>query len=321
MNKIIIAGLLFVFKINVVLAHTDTFAYVTNAATPSSISLCAVDSSTGQFETCDALYLEDLSSPLDIAFAAFEGVTYAYMANSNYPAFITRCQVGYKGALHACMPSDVPSYAGITFYETEKLYAYLTHDSSVKKCMISPQGELAHQLCFDSGAGPIFTNGAVYIHFQTFNQVNYAYIANGDYHVGATIIQCAVNDQGDFVNCIDTGMVFNGAADIDFAQIKGHTYAYITQSGGGLVKCKVDLHTGLFNDCAPTGGEFHTPLGMSIKKINDSLFAYIVDGGFRAPYINQVMQCLIDSSGDLDCADSGVGSVFANPFGIALLLM
>lgn len=316
MKKIIIAGLVFFLQINTVFAQT--FAYITNAASPSSISSCALNPTTGQFESCELQYLNDLSTPLDIAITKIQNHTYAYITNSNYPAVVTQCSVAQNGQLLSCAQTDVPSYTGITFYESDALYAYLSMATSVQKCRVDQNGTLHDEHCDDSGAGSIFLNGPIYTTFKQFNHVTYAYIANGDYHRNARVVKCTVTSNGNFSQCVDSGAGdLNGAADIDFVSIDENTYAYITQSGGSVSKCEVDLN-GFLNQCTKTGGDFYTPIGMNIHKIDNTFYAYIVDGGFRAPNINAISQCEILFSGDLECKDAGVGAIFANPFGIAL---
>jgi hypothetical protein len=225
-----------------------------------------------------------------------------------------------QGELNTCTLTDVPSYSGISFHQSDALYAYLSYGASiVQKCKVI-DGQLENHNCNDSGAGPIFTNGPMYIHFKNFNDVNYAYIANGDYHINASVIQCKVETNGDFANCQDSGAGshFDGAADVDFATIAGKTYAYITEPGGAVAKCNVDEYNGLFSDCTITGNHYKTPIGITFKTIAHTLYAYIVDGGFNHPTANRVLQCAVDLLGDLDCLDSGPGDVFLNPFGIAI---
>jgi hypothetical protein len=308
------AGMVLLLNIGLVFAHNNK-AYITNAASPSSIAMCTLHPVTGQFENCEDYFLDNLSTPLDIAFAG----QYAYIANNNYPANITQCQFNHLGELNACTLSDVPSYSGINFHQSDALYAYLSYGSStVQKCKVSQDGQLENHNCSDSGAGPIFLNGPMYITFKTFNTMAYAYIANGDYQIGASIIQCKVGTNGGFYNCQDSGAGpnFDGAADVDFATIANHTYAYISEPGGAITKCSVDPHDGLFSNCTKTGNNFHTPIGISFKTIKNTLYAYVVDGGFNSPIYNTVLQCTVDLFGDLDCLDSGVGDVFSNPFGI-----
>ncbi len=316
MNKLMFAGLVLLLNIGLVFAHTDK-AYITNAASPSSISMCTLQPLTGQFETCEDYFLDNLAAPLDIAFAN----QHAYIANSNYPAFITQCKMNHQGELNTCTKSDVPSYSGISFHQSDALYAYLSYGASiVQKCTISQDGQLENHNCKDSGAGPIFLNGPMHIAFKTFNQIDYAYIANGDYHINASVIQCKIEINGDFANCQDSGAgsYFDGAADVDFATLTGKTYAYITQPGGAVAKCTVDKFNGLFSDCASTGNHFNSPIGITFQTIAHTLYAYIVDGGFNHPTANQVLQCAVDLLGDLDCLDAGAGDVFSNPFGIAI---
>lgn len=315
MNKLMFAGLVLLLNIGLVFAHTDK-AYITNAASPGSIAICTLHPMTGQFETCEDYFLDNLSTPLDIAFAN----QYAYIANSNYPAFITQCHLNHQGELNTCTLSDVPSYSGISFHQSDALYAYLSYGASiVQKCKVTQDGQLKNHNCKDSGAGPIFLNGPMYITFKNFNEIDYAYIANGDYQINASVIQCKVETNGDFANCQDSGTDsnLNGAADIDFATISEKTYAYITQPGGAVAKCNVNEDNGLFSDCTATGNHFKTPLGITFKTIADTLYAYIVDGGFNHPTANQVLQCAVDLLGDLECLDSGVNDIFLNPFGIA----
>lgn len=316
MNKITYAGFIFLLSASVY-AHNENMAYVTNAASPGSISACTLHPHTGQFESCESLWLAHLSTPLDMAFATFDEITYAYITNSTYPAVVTQCQLLDK-EFQDCILTDVPSYSGISFYARDALYAYLSLTDSVQKCKVATNGQLKKQDCADSGAGAIFFNGPMYINFQTFQDQTYAYIANGDYHVGASVMQCAVLENGDFNDCKDSGagVYLNGAADVEFVTIFEQTYAYITESGGAVTKCAVDPQNGLLDTCAPTGGDFSTPIGMTIKKIADILYVYIVDGGFRAPIANQVLQCEVAPSGDLDCDDAGVGNIFNYPFGI-----
>jgi hypothetical protein len=317
MNKLMFAGLVLLLNIGLVFAHTEK-AYITNAASPSSIAMCTLDSLTGQLDSCEDYFLDHLSTPLDIAFAN----EYAYIANSNYPAFVSQCQINDQGELNTCILSDVPSYSGISFHQSDALYAYLSYGASiVQKCKVSPDGQLENHNCKDSGAGPIFLNGPMYITFKTFNEIDYAYIANGDYQINASVIQCQVESNGDFANCQDSGTdgKLNGAADIDFATIAGKTYAYITQPGGAVAKCDVDKFNGLFSDCTSTGNDFKTPIGITVKTIANTLYAYVVDGGFNQPIANRILQCTVDLLGDLDCLDSGVGDVFSNPFGIGML--
>lgn len=317
MNRYIYAGLMFFLSSSAVFANS--FAYITNAQAPGSLSICEVNEVSGQFKRCEEAFVEQVSSPLDIAFVTVEEVPYAYITNSQYPAFVTHCQVESNGQLRACLLTDVPSYAGIAFNESDRLYAYLSVDDSIQKCVVGKNGQLAHQQCVDSGVGPLFTNGAMYITFKTFNGSPYAYIANGDVRHHANVMQCEIIFNGDFANCMDAsvGTVLDGAADVDFAILSGKAYAYITQSGGAIAKCNVAVETGLLHNCATTGGEFAAPIGMMFKTFADTVYAYVVDGGFHTPPANAVSQCRVDVLGDLDCVDSGVGAVFANPFGIS----
>ncbi len=317
MKKIMIAGLLWLVQSGLV-AHAEMFAYVTHADTPGSISLCTLDSKSGQFKTCEMILQNELSAPLDIAIQRFGSTHYAFISNSAYPALITRCQLGEKGALSQCELTDVPSYAGVAFHESDALYAYVTLGLSINKCKVNELGQISSQYCEDSGAGPIFTNGAVYTHFKTFNQIDYVYIANGDWQHNASILQCQVAKNGDLSHCIDAGPGPNlkGAADIDFATLDEKTYAYITESGGSITQCFVNPKTGLFHNCIQSGAPFHTPLGMTLKNIAGTLYAYIVDSGFSPSAVNKVRQCTVHSSGNLECADSGVGDIFVHSFGL-----
>jgi hypothetical protein len=312
MNKKV-CGILLGFYANLVCAND--FAYVTNAATPGSISVCHMDGVTGEFVQCTDAQVDELSTPLDIAFATMEDdTTYAYIANNNYPNRLTQCTVGSLGQLTFCMHTQVPSYVGITLHKSDRWYAYLTQTTSVQKCTIGAGGQLDETDCHDSNAGNIFLNGPMYITFQTFNNTSYAYITNGDYHVGASVIRCKVQGNGDFADCVDSGIEFNGAADVDFAD----PYAYITEPTGAIIKCLVDETNGLFNTCSQASDDFQEPIGMTIKKIGRQFYVYVVDGGFHNPPANRVKQCGIDLLGDLDCTDSGAGEVFSNPFGIGV---
>ncbi len=320
MNKIICSFVYLLLHIHTAYAQTELFAYITNAAAPSHVSVCRIHPDTGQFETCEPAYLENLSAPIGLALATIDHTTYAYISNNTYPNFVLRCRVNAEH-LEGCGLTDVPSYTGIAIHKSDDHYAYLAYSDSVEKCRISAKGELARHDCHDSGAGRIFANGPIFMRFLTLNQENYVYIANGDYQPNASVTRCRVDAQGDFTACKDSGAgaSFNGAADIDFAFIAGKTYAYITEPTGVIKKCILNDYTGLLNECAATGKGFHAPLGLSIITLENKLYAYVVDGGFRAPVANLVYHCKVDNSGDLDCGDSGVGPVFSNPFDIALL--
>ncbi|HLF67378.1 MAG TPA: hypothetical protein VI522_07140, partial [Gammaproteobacteria bacterium] len=231
MHKIMSILVWLFFPIHLAVAQSSLFAYITNAATPSYLSMCPIDTVTGQFKTCQPMFLDHLSTPIGVALATLDATTYAYISNNNYPNEVLRCVVGDEGHLHACALTGVPAYTGIAIHKSDALYAYLAYSNSVEKCRLSKNGELSQHACEDSGAGQIFNNGPIYMRFITFNAHTYVYIANGDYQRNASVIQCRVTAAGDFTACKDAGAgaTFNGAADVDFAHSAGRTYAYVTE--------------------------------------------------------------------------------------------
>ena len=300
----------------------ERFAYVVNY-TGFSVSLCPIDSSTGELGTCTVNSVDPtFLAPMGIALNP-EG-TLAYVTTTPYngggPNSVSVCPINSDGSLGQCTLS--PAYFkapwSLTFNATGSM-AYVANGFSspafntISTCSINTSnGEFIS--CNDF-SDPSFNVPAGVILNKTGTR---AYITNtGVIGNGTTVSLCPVNTlSGSLSTCQEmTDPTFHGPSGITFNN--NETLAYVTnyqvQLGTTISRCPIKKVNGQFKPCTTlTSPSFSGPIGIKLNKAGT--LAYITENK-----TNRVTVCSIVSGGSFGtCTDSTAATPLFSPIGITL---
>lgn len=233
------------------------FAYVTNAQTTGSVSVCAWNGTTGAITACvDSGAAFTFGTPTSITFDQVASVLYAYVVDEAGNRVI-KCTVNQPdGKLGSCAAVTVSTFVqpeGIAFNGDQ---AYIT-DVGTDEVVICTQGTSgALGACANSGVGAIFEgpNAIAFSLADVLGAPN-AYITNGT-AVSMQVTQCVIDvSTGLFSSCGDSEATDVAApSGIAFESVGGVTYGYITKNAADSVKkCVFNTSTGKMSDCVDSG--------------------------------------------------------------------
>ncbi len=297
-------------------------AYISNFDS-NSISLCSVNSTTGQFFGCqDSGAGAVFNTPLGITIDPNETYLYAANFDSTSGTTVEYCLIDpITGALSACSNADGDGSAvfngptNITFNSTgSQAFVSNINSGEISVCSVDlSSGPNAGTFTgCQSVAGFSFP-----IELQFTSNFTRAYVANGAFNTSISL--CS----GTLTGCSnadgDGSAVFDGPAFMALDATETRMYVSNNGSGSGttVALCSVNASTGALNNCQDSGAG---AIFMSPGSVN------LNAAGSRLYVANQtdttVTQCDVDTSTGVlsGCVDaSGDGSaVFDGPAVIVL---
>ena len=289
------------------LSGTTQFSFTTNSGiyvyaanyTPTGVSLCYVNSSTGNLSGCTTSSgATGISSPKGVVI----NNGYAYFVNPAAIGSVTACVINQvTGKLSNCSNGGT-NISSATEIVISGGYAYInnrsgTYSNTITKCAVSGTS-LTN--CVNSGASGQTQSVGVG--------------ANGSYiYVLANynVFKCTIGESGVLSVCAATG----GTITQSTAMSISNGYAYLSLGTGSSVTiCTVNGSTGELSNCADSGQTlFSSPQGITVK----GGFAYVTN--YSGTYANTITQCAVNAStGALSsCANSGATGA-SSPFGIGI---
>lgn len=290
----------------------ENFAYVVNAGS-DSVSLCGVNSSTGQFSNCQSAGATGLVDPFHIALNATG--TFAYITNRNGNS-VSQCTINpvtklFTSCSATALSANTPD--GIVLNRANTL-AYISFTSSqVQYCQIN-SGTGALSACTNAVTDGSQNFGTAT--GMTLNSANtFAYVTGDQGYVSS----CAVNaSTGTLSNCKANNITSLTNAQSVTLNDAG-TLAYLFQNNGVIFTCGASPNTGTLTSACNmqtvvTGNGASGALTLNFFENR----AYIVPNNGNAVTVcpvNTATGLLIGSG----CVDSGVGGVFSDPVDIAFL--
>lgn len=317
-----------------------TYAYIVNSGTgstgSSSVTQCNIDvtpgATQGHLYNCQVTGGGNAFGPIGIGFTTVGTTKYNYVTKSNFltsggTGRLNLCGVSSTGSLGPCTQTGNVTgtfFTGIAFNTTSSnnQFAYIT-DSATGAILQCP--------VIDSNNGfiPACTNALSnikspqFITMQSWGGTTYAYIATANNTIWAynNMQVCKVNsNDGKLTNCLIAVSPFIGmnTKQVAFSTVGSTNYAYIT-TPKGIYTCGVNTSNGTLSGCLIKGNyPLQGPQGIVKTTINGTQYVYAT--GISS---DTVMVCSVNTSsgsskGTLTCSDSGVGSIFVNPIGIAV---
>ncbi len=230
------------------------FAYVTNAQSTGSVSVCTWNATTGAVSACaDSGASFSFGTPTSISFDLVASVLYAYVVDEAGDRVI-KCTVNQPdGKLSSCAAVSVSTFVqpeGIAFSGDQ---AYIT-DAGTDQVVICTQGTSGSlTVCANSSVGAIFSEpNAIAFSLADVSGAPNAYVTNDT----GVATQCIIDvSSGLFSSCSNSDAT--GIADpsgIAFESVEGSTYGYISKSTANSVqKCLFNTSTGKMSGCVDSG--------------------------------------------------------------------
>lgn len=243
-----------------------TFAYIANNTGSIPVSLCSINSTTGNLGSCATSNNTGaaFSGPRNIAFNRYGTVAYV----SNAGNTVSRCPMNSNGTFGACAAtgSGFNAPRGIAVNVSGTI-AYVANrgNNTVSKCIIASNGTWSG--CVDSGntaAGGVAFNRPASIAINPSNTI--AYVTNAGNN---TVSKCPINSNGTFAACVgsgNTGLSFSTPQGIFINP--ANTFAYVAnETNNQVYQCPIS--NGSFGNCVDSGvgTTFSSPIGLSQNSV------------------------------------------------------
>lgn len=298
--------------------------YVSNYSA-NTVSLCSVNSSTGQLILCqDSGAGAVFSTPIDISFNPAKSRLYAGNFNNSAGTSVQDCSVNTAtGTLSGCANVDGdgsavfsgPSHVAFNASGTQGYVSNLA-SGIISLCSVNlTTGQFTE--CAGAGSGFSFP-----VELKLTTGGTRAYVGNDA--SSTTVSLCSVNTTtGALTGCVnsdgDGSAVFSGPAFMAFNANESRVYISNNNSGTGTTVsvCAVNLVTGKLSSCQDSGAGaiFNSPGSVNLNPANTLLYIANQTG-------TSVTLCSVNASTGLlsGCtnADGDGSAVFSGPAGIIL---
>lgn len=292
--------------INSINTETVLRSYITSGS--NTISVCAVDPTTGTLSACQDAGGSGFNLPYGIAIDA-KG-QHAYIANY-LTNTVSVCTIANTGQLSSCQttgsgfinPIDI-AWINLSNNPSTAFVYVVNQGHGISKCNIAADGTLNN--CQDTGNGFYDPSS---IAFNTMN--TYAYVTDSSRN---KVSVCAVDPTtGALSACQDAGgSGFNFPFGITIDNTSTNAYV-VNRHNNTVLQCSIKPD-GTFSSCQPTGSGFSGPTDIALLNLSNNpptAFVYVTNQNN-----NTVSKCNIATDGTLSSCQAMTNN-FNTPLDIA----